>query len=188
MRNNINSTGSGKLIKALFGVLILAAFVIIALELTNTTHFFHKTASSSASTDITSAKVSKPGKQAPSTSNKPNNGGVTDNKGQTSGTAPSQSKWTSSNSGNITLQQPYPGQTVKSGSVLSGTAKVSSVQFILVDNSVGQIAKGNLSVVNGKFSGVMNFTAHSKNGKLEVYYPDPNTGAEKDIINIDVNF
>ena len=115
-------------------------------------------------------------------------GGVIDKNGQTSGYLPPSSQWVSSSSGNITLQQPSPNSVVRSGDTLSGLAKVSSVQFILTDNSVGLIARGNLNVVDGKFSGTLMFTSHSKSGKLEVYYPNPKNGAEEDIIDIDVSF
>ncbi len=115
-------------------------------------------------------------------------GGATDQKGQTTSSIPPSSDWAYSNNGDITLQQPYTNETVKSGDTLSGLAKVSTVGFILTDNSVGQIAQGSLSVVNGKFSGILHFTPHSNSGKLQVYYPNPSNGAEEDLINIDVNF
>jgi len=115
-------------------------------------------------------------------------GGTTDNNGQTSGTLPPSSDWVMSTSGDITLQQPAASTSVKTGDTISGLANVSNVQFILTDNSVGQIDQGNLSVVNGKFSGTLQFTSHSSSGTLQVYYPNPSNGAEEDIINIDVNF
>jgi hypothetical protein len=115
-------------------------------------------------------------------------GGVTDNNGQVTGSLPPASQWKSSTSGKITLQQPTAGSTVSSGATLSGLAQVDTVQFILKDNAVGQIAQGTLNVVNGKFSGTLQFTPHAKTGELELYYPNPNNGAEEDIVNIDVNF
>jgi len=115
-------------------------------------------------------------------------GGVLDKNGQTSGSLPPSALWVVSDSGNLTLQQPSPNTIVHSGDTLSGLAKVNSVQFILTDNSVGLIAQGNLNVVNGKFSGTLQFTPHSSNGKLEIYHPNPANGAEEDIIEIDVNF
>ncbi len=115
-------------------------------------------------------------------------GGVVDQNGKTSGTLPPSSQWVLSTSGNITLQLPSPNTTVRSGDTLSGLAKVSSVQFILKDNSVGLIAQGNLKVVDGKFSGILKFTPHSNSGKLEVYYPNPSNGAEEDIVEINVSF
>lgn len=117
-----------------------------------------------------------------------NSGGVVDTNGQTIGTLPPSSEWTSSSSGDITLQQPTNGSTIQSGDTISGLADTSTVSFILKDNSVGVIAQGSLNVVNGKFSGTLEFTPHANSGSLEVYYPNPSTGAEEDIINITVNF
>lgn len=95
-------------------------------------------------------------------------GGATDNKGS-GATSTSPSDWASSSSGKITLQQPTAGSTLRSGDTLSGTAKVDTVQYRLVDDSVGVLAQGSLSVVNGKFSGVLNFTPHSSSGKLDIF-------------------
>jgi hypothetical protein len=135
-----------------------------------------------------SKSTQQPTKNQVTTNNNTGQGGVVDQNGQTSGSLPPSSQWVSSTSGDITLQQPSPNTTVQSGDTLSGLAKVSNVQFILSDNSVGLIAQGNLNVVNGKFSGILQFTPHSSGGKLEVYYPNPANGAEEDIIEIDVNF
>jgi hypothetical protein len=115
-------------------------------------------------------------------------GGVVDNNGQTTGTIPPPSEWTSSTSGDITLQQPTNNSTVKSGNTISGLANTSTVSFILKDTSVGVIGQGSLNVVNGKFSGTLQFTPHANTGSLEVYYPNPSSGAEEDIINITVNY
>lgn len=126
--------------------------------------------------------------QVPTTPNNNRQGGVIDKSGQTTSALPPSSQWVSSSSGNITLQLPSPNSIVRSGDTISGLAKVSGIQFILKDDAVGVISQGNLSVVNGKFAGTMQFTPHSNTGKLEVYYPDPSNGAEQDIIEIDVSF
>lgn len=103
---------------------------------------------------------------------------------------PPASKWTTSSTGAITLQQPYENETIQSGATLSGTvnSSITAVDYILTDNSVGQIAQGSLDVVNGKFSGTLSFVNHSTKGTLQVYSPNPNNGAEENIINIDVNY
>lgn len=107
---------------------------------------------------------------------------------QPSSSIPPSSEWTSSSSGNITLQQPSANSVVKSGDAISGTAKVSSVQYILSDSSVGLIDQGTLGVDNGKFSGILQFKAQSSTGTLEVYYPNPSNGAEDDVITIGVSY
>jgi cytoskeletal protein RodZ len=115
-------------------------------------------------------------------------GGVVDQNGKTTDTLPASSDWISSANGDITVQQPTTNTTIQSGAILSGLANVSNVAFNLTDNSVGLIAQGTLAVVNGKFSGTLQFTPHAGTGTLQVYYPDPGTGAEQDVININVNF
>ncbi len=134
------------------------------------------------------ATPSTPTQHQQSTDNSTGQGGIVDQKGRVGGSLPPPSQWVSSTSGNIILQQPSANTIVRSGDTLSGTAKVSTVHFILKDSSVGLIAQGSLSVVNGKFSGTLEFTPHSKKGSLEVYYPNPQNGAEEDIIDVNVSY
>jgi hypothetical protein len=166
-------------------------------------HYHHKNATMAAAA-ATKVKVvgatSKPTTHQATTNNGVVQGGVTNTNGSASSdssTSPSsssasslppESEWTKSSSGDITLQTPVANQTLASGDSLIGLADVSSVQFVLSDNSVGQIAEGTLPVSGGKFSGTLQFTPHASTGKLEVYYPNPSNGAEEDVISIDVNF
>ena len=119
----------------------------------------------------------------------PPSGSVTDNKGviPKSSQTPS-NKWTTSSDGNILLEYPYNGMALSKGQNISGTAKVKTVSFLLKDNSVGVIDQGTMTVVNGKFSGTLNFTPHSNGGELEVYTTNPNNGAEESVIDINVSF
>ena len=171
--------------------------IIVALILVGTFYEIgHKTSQNNTAdstskhiTANTSQPTSQPSaSQTPSIATPTNSGGVVDKNGQSVSSLPSSSDWTTSSSGNITLQLPTANQTLQSGDSITGLANVSAVQFILKDDSVGQIAEGNLNVVNGKFSGTLYFTPHSESGELEVYYPNPNTGAEEDTVSIDVNF
>jgi hypothetical protein len=102
------------------------------------------------------------------TSNSASQGGAIDNQGAGTAQTPS-SQWTSSESGAITLYSPTASSTLRSGGIISGTAKVGTVQYRLVDDQVGVLAQGSLSVVNGKFSGTLQFTPHSSSGKLSVF-------------------
>ena len=98
------------------------------------------------------------------------------------------SLYVTSSSGQITVHTPYNNETISSGFPINGTAKVSTVDYILIDNQVGQIAQGSLKVVNGKFQGTLSFTPHATSGVLQVYSPNPSNGAEENVINIDVNY
>jgi hypothetical protein len=187
MNKQHRRSGAEKLLLGLLVIVIAVGGVLLWVR-----HHDKKNlnlATSKSSQNPVKGATSKPTPhQATTTNSNPTGqGGVVDKNGQTSGSLPPSSQWVASASGNITLQQPSPNTTVKSGDTLSGLAKVSSVQFILTDNSVGLIAQGNLNVVNGKFSGTLQFTPHAGSGKLEVYYPNPANGAEEDIITIDVN-
>lgn len=115
-------------------------------------------------------------------------GVVNQNNYSATSSLPPSSEWKSSSNNIITLQSPTEGSILKSGDPLIGLSSISPVQFLLVDNSVGQIAQGTLNVVNGKFDETIQFTPHSSSGVLQIYYPNPNNGAEEDIVNINVNF
>ena len=96
-------------------------------------------------------------------------GGATDNHGQSSSSSVDQTTWKTSDSGVITLKRPVSGSALKLGDELSGAAALDKIQYRLVDNAVGVIAQGSLSVVNGDFSGTLQFHAQSKTGLLVVF-------------------
>ncbi len=126
-------------------------------------------------------------KKTPTSSNAQHSiGGPTDSNGQATANTNS-SQWITSSSGNITVEQPLANASIHSGTTLSGTAKVNAVNYRLIDASVGVISEGTLNVVNGKFSGNLNFTPHSSGGRLDVFSTAPN-GAELNEIEIAVNF
>lgn len=114
-------------------------------------------------------------------------GTTTDNHGQAAVSTNSQ-QWTTSQSGAITLKQPLSGSTFKSGAIIAGSATVSQVQYRLIDNSVGKIAEGTLSVVNGSFSGTVTFQPHASAGQLDVFSTNYPYGPELNEIQIPVNF
>lgn len=107
-------------------------------------------------------------------------GGAVDQNGSTvSNNEPSDpSQWTASSSGVITLQQPSANAILKSGDTVSGTSQTTTVQFRLVDDTAGVLAQGSLSVVNGKFSGILQFKAYGTSGALKIYSIDSSSGAE----------
>lgn len=185
-RKSVRSSSKKQILFVVVIVVVIAASVLFYLW--RDRKIFVKTTPTSATTI---KHVVGPAIQAaphsPSTDNSSNQGGVTST-ASPSETIPPSSEWTSSSNGDITLQLPSANSTIQSGSDIAGLANVPNVGFILTDNSVGLIAQGTLSVVNGKFSGTLQFTPHSSSGTLQIYYPNPQTGGEEDIVNISVNF
>jgi hypothetical protein len=171
---------------------LLVVLIIVAVAALYIWHSHNKSRVASTTTAAVTGTKSQPVQnhqsQPSTTTGATNAGGAVDQNGKTSGTLPPSSDWVSSTNGDITVQQPSANTTVQSGATLSGLANVSKVSFNLTDNSVGLIAQGTLDVVNGKFSGALQFTPHASSGTLQVYYSNPSTGAEEDIINMDVNF
>lgn len=179
------------------GVIILAAAGTVAgLELSNTTHWFHKNPANGITTAGKTLPVAKPNssgninpgtKNNLSNSNSNNSGYATDTGGQTPSTT-NNSQWITSQSGVITVKQPVADATLSNGATLAGkTTSTGPIHFILLDNSVGQIATGMLNVVNGNFSGQLTFQAHSTSGQLDVFTTAPN-GREQNLIEIGINF
>jgi len=96
-------------------------------------------------------------------------------------------QWTKSESGQITLKQPVADSTLSSGATISGSASVSQVYYRLIDDKTGVISQGVLDVVNGNFSGKVNFYSHGDSGRLDVYSLDSN-GREVNEVQISVGF
>jgi hypothetical protein len=115
-----------------------------------------------------------------------NQGTATDTKGQTQPSTQS-SQWLVSESGNITVKQPLSGSTISPGESLIGSATVSRIQYRLIDDTVGVISQGFLSVVNGDFSGSMKFTSKGNTGRLDVFSTDVN-GKEINEVQIPIKF
>jgi len=178
------------------GLIILAALVVFALEITNTIHIFHKSVPATQvivqvgkPTSVPKSNVSNtapPAAKSPAAGSSTLISGGTDTNGAANAsTDPSQ--WVVSDSGNITVKQPVANAKLQSGAVLSGSAKVSTVNFRLIDSNVGVISEGTLNVVNGNFSGTLNFTPQSSSGRLDVFSTD-SQGVELNEVQISVSF
>ncbi len=126
--------------------------------------------------------------KSPSTSNGISQGTSTNNSNPSSTPVnTSESQWTTSQSGVITVKEPYNDQTISSGFTLTGTSTVNNVQYTLIDNDVGVISQGALNVVNGNFSAAINYQAYATSGRLDVYSTEPN-GRQINEVEIMVNF
>lgn len=117
-----------------------------------------------------------------------NQGGATDNKGGGTQTNPGESTVTS-DSGAITVKGLAAQDLLSDGNTLHGTTTnaVSTVQFRVIDETVGVIAQGSLSVVNGAYSGTLHFNAKSTTGRVDVFSFDA-AGSEINNIEIPVRF
>lgn len=124
----------------------------------------------------------------PTTSASANQGTAKDNNGQspTAITTPS-NQWVQSQSGAITLQQPVSGAALASGFVLNGTASIKTCQYRLLDDKVGVISQGMISVVDGKFSATVSFKPYGSTGRLDVFSTDSG-GREINEVQIPVKF
>ncbi len=185
-----------KSLKRLYTVIAIVLLVVLVttlLEATNTTHFFHKSAVVRAPT----APLAKlPTEAQPNAGNKTssaNNGvaeGVpTDKNGQvpSSGVPTNPSQWSKSASGVITVKLPLANSTLSQNATLTGSASISQVQYRLIDDAVGVISQGPISVVNGNFTASLSFTAHSPTGRLDVFSTEP-SGKEINEVQIPVRF
>lgn len=137
-------------------------------------------------TQLPEHKASNNGeKKSTGTSSQVNQGTATDNYGAGQVSTPS-SQWTVSESGAITVKQPAAGATIKSGFLLAGSATVDKIQYRLIDNQVGVISQGFISVVNGNFSASVNYPSYGKSGRLDVFSTSAN-GVEINEVQIQVN-
>ena len=112
---------------------------------------------------------------------------ATDNQGANPSPSTNPSQWTVSSSGIVTVKQPASNSLLKSGDNLFGSAKVSQVQYRLIDNQVGVLAQGPLTVVGGNFSATLHFRPVASSGRLDVFSFD-SQGAEVNEVQIPVRF
>jgi len=177
---------------------LLAVILILAvLDLTNTITLLHKTTPTTKRVVVVGKPVQAPvtkataGSQTASQKTNTNdnlvaNGTIT----STNGTAvpnTNPSQWVTSASGIITVKSPVANEQLASGSTLAGSAKVSQVDYTLIDNVVGVIDTGSLNVVNGNFSGTLNFQPQGTGGRLDVYTTN-SQGVEYNEVQINVSF
>ena len=164
-------------------------------ELLGVTHFLRKSPTPSTEVITAGTPVVAP-KQSDSTQTDPEKtptsnvsraqGGAVDTGGSALPTSNS-SQWVISQSGYITVKSPTANAKLTDGSVISGSAKVGEIHYRLIDNVVGVVAQGTLSVVNGNFSGILHFQPKGTGGRLDVFSTDSG-GVEYNEVQINVSF
>ena len=112
-------------------------------------------------------------------------GGAVDNKGDSNTNT---SGGSVSASGLVTVLSPVSNQLFGSGSVLRGRVNnLTKVQYRVVDDVEGVVAQGSLDVVNGSFSGTMQFTSKGTTGRVDVFTYDQSYD-ERNNVQVPVHF
>lgn len=111
-------------------------------------------------------------------------GGIIDSNGTPSTTT---SHPRSSETNEITIYLPLDDSSVSSGQEISGTSKLSTINYRIIDNKTGVIGSGALKVVDGKFSGKLSFITRATEGRIDIFASRPD-GVEYSNIEIPVRF
>lgn len=90
-----------------------------------------------------------------------------------------------SDEGDITLIEPKENTLLESGSTIEGRANVERVHYRLIDDNIGVVATGSISVVDGKFSGIFEFDSNGTEGRLDIF-SELESGAETNVIEVPV--
>lgn len=93
----------------------------------------------------------------------------------------------SSKTGEITIYTPAQNSLINSGQTIAGTSSLQKVSYRVLDNISGMISTGDLSVVNGKFSGQITYTTNATSGRIDVFASRAD-GSEYSAIEIPVRF
>jgi hypothetical protein len=193
MKLRKKSSGRKKLIVILSALAVLVIVSVVIAKIFHLRHYLFPTPVVSSLATPTTALPPHP---SPNNSEKQlNPTGIAqqqpgaDQHGQSpSNSVPSDpSKWVISASGAITVKLPSASSTIQSGSALYGSSSLSSVQYRLIDDTVGVISQSTLEVVRGNFSGAISFTPHAQTGRLDVYNVDAQ-GREMNEVQIPVKF
>jgi hypothetical protein len=116
-----------------------------------------------------------------------NQGNATDNHGANADVSTNPSMWTKSESGAVVLKQPLSNGSIKSGDLMIGSASVDKVQYRLIDDQLGVVSQGFVSVVNDSFSAAIHFSSHSSSGRLDVF-STTDGGTEINEVQVPVTF
>lgn len=178
---------------ALAAILALV-LILVLLQMLNITPFFESSRPAGTQEDKRAATTSKAktaqsdfsqGEQRSTTTTNPSEGTVADTGGTVANLPPS-SQW--ANNGPLTVYTPVQSSVLHSGDTLSGAYSGSGrVSFRLIDSVSGVISQGALVVVNGKYSGVFNFTTNATEGRVDIFNQAAD-GTESNNVSITVRF
>ena len=74
-----------------------------------------------------------------------------------------------SSTGEITVYLPIANSVITSGQEISGISTLPRVHYRIIDNVTGVVASGSLEVVNGRFSGILNFSNAAQEGRVDIF-------------------
>lgn len=179
------------------GVILLILSVLFILDRTGTVEIFTK-----KSNNFQEDKDAKTTSKAPSAQSGYSDGDerqpgntLNENKGtsvikDTNGDIPKSVNTghaVTSSSGEITVYTPVANSHIKAGQTVAGTSTLTKVTYRVLDDVTGMIAMGELSVVNGKFSGAIDFNTTSKNGRIDIF-ATKSDGSEYSTVEIPIVF
>lgn len=170
-------------------MIILAAGIVIAsraISIENKDQNNFENTANTTSTAATAQPDFNDGTEREAVVNNTNEGTVTDTSGNFSvdnGTEAS----LRSGDGKISLLVPTKDSIIRSSDAISGFSEYPAVSFRLIDDVSGVIARGELQVVDGKFSGEFNFSSNASRGRLDVFSANPD-GTEESNLSVDIRF
>lgn len=177
-------------------VVLLCGLSVIILEKTKTTDFIKMPGSPQKAAEPVKTTSKQPTAQSSFTTNQPrkevtqspsNEGTVTQTSIVSTPTG-TEEAWTKSSDGtSVVVYSPSKSQILKSGQVLSGSSTANQINFRLIDNVSGVIARGVLPVSDGNFSGTFSFTTKATEGRVDIFTADAD-GVEANNISIPVRF
>lgn len=170
--------------KLLILLVIIASIIGILWKLNN--HSLASNAKTTSKSPTAQNNYSAGAARPNSASTGNSQGGVVDTKGRDV-TNNSNSQSAPASTAAINLASPTTNALVVSGDNITGEANVPTVMFRLIDNDAGMIAQGQMTVVEGKFSGTLRFQPKGSNGQLDVYSTN-SLGAEENEIQIPIQF
>lgn len=158
-------------------VFIILLGLVVVLEKLKVTNFYEKPKVNQEQSEKTTSEAATAQdnftegeeRQAGNTINESRgSGGVTDSNGNISNEV-STSNPIVSKTKEISIYSPQRDTRVSSGYEIAGISSLKSVSYRLIDDISGLISSGVLKVVDGKFSGRLNFNTESASGRLDIY-------------------
>ncbi len=158
-------------------VILTSGLIFLVLEKAQITNFYTvDTISTEEDAQTTSVQPSAQSDFADGDDREPGNtvredegsASITDNSGSIESYL-DQSNPITSSTGEITLFSPRENAQVEKQVTIAGTSTLSSVSYRVIDSISGVVDRGELKVVNGRFSGTLNIDTNASEGRLDIF-------------------